>query len=699
MSLRRFPVCVGVVLAIAAAAGCADEPSSDPDLPKVDVETSPDPTLKDDSVVDFGVSLVGKQVNKTITIRNHEILPATVEVRGLDSPFGSTYPYTSLEVRPEGFLTFVLTFEPEEKGAAAAQVSIEIRIGDRSKRIPILLVGTGVEPSFVCDPGPLDFGRVNGFRSLSWRCENRTKLPVWVRLEGADRADVFVAWIVPQSGGITRSMEVRAGESIVVEVQFLSRTPGPVQATLDLVEEAGAPLGTVELRAVSVDGLLVAEPEDCLDFGDVPIGGTAERTLTLTDTSGSTWDLDVTAGPESDDEFFVTGSATLFLHAFESLSIPVTFRPREPGERTSALLVQRGWGWDQPLEICVRGVGHGPHLSCSGATEFPETVVGLTRTQRLLCTSDGFFRDDEVESALQVSAVRTAGSAFRAAVVGGIRPGGYSSGEAFELDVTFAPGAGGVHEGVVSLLTASAPGGSFDLPVGGSAVVLPPCTVEIAPQFVDFGIVPPGVTSHVYVGIANRSSGPCRLMGLRLSGDSDPSFSLGATGDLTIEPEAWVEVPVTFAAPLEGGYRTARLSFDVSDPRDPHREIPIEGTSEAPCLSFSPDRLLFLAELGCSVPNQAVAIQSCPGARIESIEVEAGLGAPSYFLAGVPPMPAILDGEGLEFAVGFSPQPPWTPFDGAVLVRDGQGVHRIPLEGMLMKRPGGDCPDDREGAR
>lgn len=675
---------VGAILLIASAVACSDGPLGEPDPLRVDVETLEDPKGRGDSVVDFGNALVGKQVTRTVTIRNDEKEPVAVDVQGLTSPFGTTYPVTTLDVRAEGVLTFVFTFEPQAAGAAAAQVSVEARLGSRTKRIPILLVGAGVEPAFECEPGPLDFGRVltRMKRSLAWRCENRTKLWTWVRLDDlwGESADRFEAHIVAKSGGFARTIEVAPGEEVGVQVTFDARAAGDAEASVALLESDGVRLGELDMRAIAVDEELIVEPDGCLDFGDVAFGASAERTLLVTNSLPFSDEIAIDVPGDDDGEFTVVPFGSIRLEDFESRHLTVRFEPRLPGEREVSVRLDRRWG-GTIVEACARGVGHGPKLTCDDRIDFSELVAGFSSTRRIRCRNDGFFRGGEAERPLQVSAVRSTDPAFKASVIGGIRPGGYKVGEGFEIDVTYAPSSGGTHDGAIEIHGEGAPGGSAAVAVAGSAIELPPCSAAVEPSFLDFGIVSPGRVATAYVGVRNLlTSGSCRAS-MFLSSDSDPALVFGAGRAQTLEPGESMVLPVLFSAPASGTYARGRLIVEVSDPRDPIREVVIEGQAGVPCLGFEPEAIEFPSvPRACATPVRTVTIRSCPGATIESIELAAGLDADSFFISR-PQLPATpADDEPTSFDVWFSPQSPET-VRGAVMVHDGQGSHRLPLQG------------------
>lgn len=676
--------CVGAILVIASAVACSDEPIGNPDPLRVEIEASQDPMGRGDSIVDFGSSLVGKRVDRSVTIRNDEMLPATIEVQGLAAPFGSVFPMRTLEVRAEGVLTFVFTFEPEAAGAAAAQVSVTARIGSRTKRIPLVLVGTGVEPAFDCEPGPLDFGRVltRVSRTLSWRCENRSRLRTWVRLDdlSGDDADRFEARILAKNGGFARTLEVKPGEEAEVLITFDGKFPGAAAASVALLESDGVRLGGIDLRGTAVDDELIVETDGCLDFGDVPFGGSAERTLQVTNPLPSWHEVATEIPGDEDGEFTVSPSGWIRFEAFESKAVTVRFEPRRQGEREVIVRLDRRWGTS--VEACARGVGHGPQLICDDRLDFPELVAGFASTSRIRCRNDGFFRDGEAERPLQVSAVRSSTPAFQASVVGGIRSGGYKIGEGFEIDVTFAPNIGGTHAGAIEIHGDGAPGGRVSVPAAGSAIELPPCSAAIEPRFLDFGIVSPGRVATAYVGVRNLlTSGSCRAS-VFLSPDSDPALEFGPGRAQTLGPGKSMVLPVSFAAPAAGTYARGRLIVEVSDPQDPIREVVVEGRSGTPCLTFEPEAIEFPSvPRGCATPVRTVTIRSCPGATIQSIDLASGLDADSFFISRRPELPATpSDDEPLAFDVWLSPQGPES-IHGAVVVEDGQGSHRLPLQG------------------
>lgn len=684
----RLGMSASLLLALSVAAfttGCDDEDPGEPRPLEIHLSAEPDPTGRTDGIVDFGRVLLGRQKNIAVSVSSGEEEAAMVKVVGLQAPFGITYPVNELELWPFGRLGFPFTFKPSGEGPVALEVAIEVQLGRRTKRFTLLLVGIGAEPLLECEPGPLEFGRVQTYssRTLTWRCTNRSQmtLPVVVGASSETGGNQFDAVIRLRSGDVVRGIDVRHGDALEVAVTYEPRQVGPVQSTLAL-QVNGARVGQVELIAEGVEESLILEQDGCLDFGNVPFGGTGSRTLTLMNTRDYTRSLETQLEGGLDGEFAFEPWPVV-IEPFESRPLTVRFQPKAPGERAATLRV--GSPWSPLIEVCVRGVGHGNRLTCDERVDFPDEVIaGLTRTARFVCRNDGFFHDDEEARPLHVNRVRSTGPAFRATPNPGIRFGGYAIGDELEVEVSFTPAAGGLHEGEVTVHAEGVPGGLVAVPVSGRARELPPCSAQIEPSFLDFGIVSPGRTATAYVGVRNQlSSGSC-WASMFLSFDSDPAFRLGPGPARALDPGESMVLPIHFTAPAARHYARGRLLVEISDPSDPIREVVIEGQSGTPCLTFEPEAIEFPSvPRSCATPVRSVTVRACPGATIQSIDLAAGLDADAFVVSRRPELPTTPgDGEAISFDVWFSSQR-WGTIHGAVDVQYGQGSHRLPLSGSV----------------
>ena len=111
------------------------------------------------------------------------------------------------------------------------------------------------------------------------------------------------------------------------------------------------------------------------------------------------------------------------------------------------------------------------------------------RVRSIRCANAGFAFEGETIAPLLVTGVATDHPPLAASVRGGVPAGGFPLGQEFFVDVTWHPGPAGPLDGVVSVESPSAAGGAVRVEVRGSRSGLPPCTIEVAPDSIDFGVV------------------------------------------------------------------------------------------------------------------------------------------------------------------------------------------------------------------
>ncbi len=156
------------------------------------------------------------------------------------------------------------------------------------------------------------------------------------------------------------TLNVGAGQSQTVTVRFRPVSPDAVNGSLRLTTNGG--VTSVRLRGggqTSPPRLTVSTTT--LDFGNVEIPGTADRTFTVTNSGEGV--LTGRVFPPTVSAFSATTGGTFNLGANESQTVTIRFAPTAPGTFTETAFVSSNGG---EIAVNLMGSATGPKLSVTG---------------------------------------------------------------------------------------------------------------------------------------------------------------------------------------------------------------------------------------------------------------------------------------------------------------------------------------------
>ena len=524
---------------------------------------------------------------------------------------------------------------------------------------------------FACSPGQLDFGNVlKGMSAtLSVACTNVTNTAAELvvgTVQGQDRAQFTHRHT--GNGGLVL---VDPGETLVFGVVFLANRVGSATAEIELRTGAGARVLRVRLMGTGLDHAISCAPNS-LDFGYVAPGTSVQRSIVCTNAASKAFAITgVALDPSSPRRFTWSPTAyPLSIPGQGSATINVSFSPvaEDAGGRKSGGLVIIT---DDPsvvrFDVQLTGFAGGPALTCTPSQlDFGVVAQGLPSTRSVVCANSGSGTE------LLVSDVATSAAEYAATVRGGFRSAGYAVGETFTVDVTYDP-VDDSRDTATLTFASNAQNPSYAVALSGEGRVLPPCDLSIFPDSLRFGIVDRDDSATQEIRLQNhRNDAVCVVQDLALAATCNPAFSLpsGALPSATIPPGGELHVPVTFAPTVYGVNQTCELHFDVSNPNEPHRVVPIRGASQSPCLRFEPDHLDFgTIAPGCrSLEQQLRLINTCsPHLNIDEIGAYPD-DADFHILAYPPEGTTIAAGLSMAITVAYAPQDEG-PDTGAIFFR------------------------------
>jgi hypothetical protein len=523
------------------------------------------PTSLDFGSVPVGLSSQPRAVTFTLfpAVTVNYTATATSSERAFQvSVSGNTASVTFLpaaETTYEGTITF--TFSRQEQGFTPCTLTRTLAVR-----------GSGTTLDVTANPRSLDFGRVTVGTTSAPRTttlNNRTSF----NFNGTASVDNPAFAVTPNT------FNLNAGGPQEFSLTFRPGAEGPVSTVLSLVlTSVGTSVPTFRHTIVvgmSAEGIapaaLTVSPTT-LDFGDVTVGSSAVRNLTVTNTGGLS--AAVTSSTSNTAFSVAPGSFTLAPQASQMVNI--TFTPGATGS-LSATATFSVSGSSRAVSLAGRGVApaftYSP-VSPGGSLSFPTTTLGATSE----------FQQFEIRNTGTGSAtVNSITSSSTAFVLDGVPPlpSVLNAGGTISFRVAFRPSAPGPSTGALNIdgrafnLSGNAilSGASF---TGASGTIAPATQPAV-------GLTLPGsysveVTGQLVLSFAPNASGA----------PDDPAIQFasgGRTVSFRVPPGSSTAQfananQIAFQAGTVAGTITARATFqaggvEVTPAAAPTRELTI----------------------------------------------------------------------------------------------------------------------------
>lgn len=403
----------------------------------------------------------------------------------------------------------------------------------------------------------------------------------------------------------------------MLAIQFASATAATLDATLTIVHNAaGSP------RVISLAGNATAAPTPVLNvggvtalaFGSVPLGGSAERTLNVSNIGTAPLTLSGLAVSGSAAAEFVRAgscSGTTALAAGASCTVTLTFAPTAAGARTATLTVDATGASPPSLSVTLTGAGESlpePVTAPATAVEaFPSTLAGATSTTTRIVT----ITNPRANSITYTAAVAggnaadfnvTAESCAPSRVIG-------ANGGACTLSLQFTPVAGGSRSSTLNLTFAGAGAdpapAQANLALAGIAVGPSP-VFSLSSNSLSFTAVV-GVPSTTNALITNTGNAPLILNSLTFAGAALSDYSLAPTNTCTAGASVAASASCTLAirfAPVAAGARAASLSI-AHDAAGSPAVVSLNGTATP-----APQGRIVLSAVALTFPATVVGLTS-----------------------------------------------------------------------------------------
>ncbi len=678
---RTFPIALFVV----ALAGCNDDGS----LTAVKGE------LETQELVDFGPVQVGILMPFELPVTNKgtgalSITNTTFGPGFTEQNYEFKLSENSFTLQPNQTKNLTVSFQPFASHEMPVESFFRFTLSENDEAgnpitFTVTVRGQGVTSGIEVSPNPVDFGNVlvGSSRILEVTVTNRLQAAVDIKTQlsplgtpeivnqgGLGRFELLDPEPDPARGGslLPADTMLAEGESTTVRLRYI---PDPSQAdvqdrgrwTISNCDNALCDLDVV-LLGKGTNSAIECEPA-AIDFGQINPGVVATRNTTCTNVASENvtvlgWQTGLGTASEYNVQPF-DGSVTN-LGPGEQFDVEVQFSPTlaSVGTDPAGALVINGRNPVAsrdltPVQVALSGTAGGPDIAVlPSAVNFGQIAIGTTGKKRILVENTGF-------NELTVSSIdgdATGSGAFTANRQAFIVPPGGS--EIIEVD--FTPLAEGLAMSEVVIESDDVDEGQVRIPVQGLGVLLPPCSYEVSPTEINFGIVQVLRNTTQGLRIRNTGADDCLVNDIELSPDSSVAFSLinGVETGVIIAPGEEKTVLIGYTPDSEA-VDMGLLTFYISDPGNSNPEVRLRGVGSASALLISPNEVDFgQIGVGCNTRERAITIYNT-GSSPTSIErIELPQGVTTEFILGnlpagvpAPPGAVIQPGQSIEFTVRY----------------------------------------------
>ncbi|MBO0867571.1 MAG: choice-of-anchor D domain-containing protein [Micromonosporaceae bacterium] len=259
----------------------------------------------------------------------------TVRTVAATAPFGATAPAGLPVTLSAGqTLSVPVTFRPTTPGSFIGALNLGITDNGVTGTFSAGLQGNGIRPGFTAEPATVDFGQITIGSSealtVSFTNTGATDETI-TSVTGPTGA--FTATGLPAAGSV-----VAPGQSVAVSVRFAPTGNGAATGTVTVAGPDGA--GTATLTGTGVGGQArLAITPATVDFGTIPVGSSASRTLTVANTGNVNLTITKAAAPALPFVVDIPLPEGQVLTPGDSVDVQITFAPSAAGTFTVPYLI------------------------------------------------------------------------------------------------------------------------------------------------------------------------------------------------------------------------------------------------------------------------------------------------------------------------------------------------------------------------
>jgi hypothetical protein len=376
-----------------------------------------------------------------------------------------------------------------------------------------------------------------------------------------------------------------------------------------------------------------------LNFGDVLIGTSSTKTVTITNTGRKA--ANISGATVTGNGFSYSGPAfPLALPVGQSVSLSVTFAPNATGISTGSLTLS-GNASVSPDSLSLTGNGVQPAIVLSAtpsSVNFGNVLLGTSSSQTVSLLNSG-------SANVTISQATVVGSGFT--VSGLPLPLTLGPGQSSAFAITFSPTTASSVTGSVSLVSDTA---NSPTVISLSAAGVQPL-ISVIPSSVSFGDVTVGLTNTQTVTVSNPGTAS---LNVTQSAGPNTGFSLsGLVLPITLAPGQSSSFTLSFA-PTSTGTFTSSLALVSNAPTSP-TAISLSGSGVSATLQLSPSTtsLNFGSVTLGATSAQSVTLTNTGNSSVSISQI--GVSGSGFTVTGLSLPVSLSPGQLASFSVDFTP--------------------------------------------
>jgi len=302
----------------------------------------------------------------TATVTATAVRTVTVTGVSTSAPFAATAPTLPVTLTAGQSISVPVSFRPATPGSVTGTLAFSVVDAGVAQTIGAGLQGTGVQPGFTGSPAELDFGEipVGSAKSLTVSFVNSGTADERVSAVSAPSTPFAVTGL-PAAGTV-----LAPGQAVSASVRYTPTAAVISNAAVTVTGPDGS--GTVTLTGEGVVGeATLAISPSSLDFGSIPVGSSATRTLTVENTGNLNVTVTKAAPPALPFVVNTPLPEGLVLTPGESVQVQVTFAPTAPGTFRDPYVISSDDG-NGAHDIPVAGTATSPEVG----TALPGVAAG-----------------------------------------------------------------------------------------------------------------------------------------------------------------------------------------------------------------------------------------------------------------------------------------------------------------------------------
>ena len=296
----------------------------------------------------------GSTASAVTTLKNVGSANVTLSQINLSgSGFSTSGIATPVLVVPGESLTLTVRYSPASNRTSSGEISLVSAQGGITS---VSVSGTVAQSSLNLSPANINFGNaVTGVaNSQTVQIANPGTVPVTIAAANISGAGF-------STSGLTLPVTLSAGKTATFNVQFNPKSAGAASGGLTLISDASNSPSSMVLSGAGVaPGLSLTVNPLNVNFGNVNVGSTASRSVTLTNTGNS--NVVISRAALTGANLSLSGGSAVTLSPSQSITLTVQYSPTTAASTAGTLaIVSDASGAPSSIPISGNGVTQAQH--------------------------------------------------------------------------------------------------------------------------------------------------------------------------------------------------------------------------------------------------------------------------------------------------------------------------------------------------